>query len=206
MNPDRLAQPEIVTITQAVAVLEQSHGVVGASSLPVLAHPDLRPIVDAQLDEVGRVVIEHRDADGDIEGYSSGYADDIAEQLAAEGLSVLPPLDRAIVALVLLRCVAMPAARGQASRRWSAATPVKLARLQDNRFLGNTVITEAVNRLHDQHVLVNGRAAGIRPGPAFDRLTASQRRRIEEDLLILAAPGDPVVAALNRQRSQGGPS
>src|SRR6266540_619955 len=163
MNLDRLAQPEIVTVTQAVAVLEQSHGVVGAASLPVLAHPDLRPIVDAQLDE-------------------------------------------AIVALVLLRCVAMPAARGQAPRRWSAATPVKLARLHDNRFLGNTVITEAVNQLHDQHVLVNGRAAGIRPGPAFDRLTASQRRRIEEDLLILAAPGDPVVAALNRQRSQGGPS
>jgi hypothetical protein len=136
-------------------------------------------------------------------GYSSGYADDISEQLAADGLGVLPPLERAVVALVLLRCVAMPAARGQAPRRWSAAPPVKLARLHDNRAVGNTAITEAVNRLHDQHVLVNGRAAGIRPGPAFDRLTASQRRRIEEDLFILAAPADPVAAALLRQRLQG---
>ena len=52
------------------------------------------------------------------------------------------------------------------------------------------------------HILVNGRGVGIRPGPAFDRLTAAQRRRIEEDLFILAAPADPVAAALVRQRSQ----
>lgn len=205
MTLDQIPQPEVAAVAHAVAVLEQAHGVVGAPHLPVLAHPDLRPIVDAQLDAVGRVVIEHRDADDEIEGYSSGYADDIGEQLAAEGLGVLPPLERAVVALVLLRCVAMPAARGQVPRRWSAAPPVKLARLHDNRAVRNTAITEAVNRLHDQHVLVNGRAVGIRPGPAFDRLTASQRRRIEQDLFILAAPADPVAAALLRQRSQGEP-
>jgi len=205
MNLGQLSQSESTAVAQAVAVLEQAHGVVGASMLPVLAHPDLRPIVDAHLDAVGRVVVEHPDADGGIEGYSSGYADDIAAQLAAEGLGVLQPLDRAIVALVLLRCVAMPAARGQAPQRWSAATPVKLARLHDNRALGNTAITEAVNRLHDMHILVNGRAVGIRPGPAFDRLTAAQRRRIEEDLFILAVPADPVAAAIIRQRKQEDP-
>jgi hypothetical protein len=206
MTLDQLSPPRSTTIAQAVAVLEQAHGAVGASMLPVLAHPDLRPIIDAQLEAVGRVVVEHRDADGGIEGYSSGYADDIAAQLAAEGLGVLQPLDRAIVALVLLRCVAMPAAHGRAPQRWSAAVPVKLARLQDNRALGNIAITEAVNRLHDMHILVNGRAAGIRPGPAFDRLTTAQRRRIEEDLFILAAPADPVAAAIVRQRTQEEPS
>jgi hypothetical protein len=205
MTLDQLPRPEIEAVAHAIAVLEQVHGVVSASSLPVLGHPDLRPVLDAHLDAVGRVVVEHRDADGQIEGYSSGYADDIAGQLAAEGLGVLPPVERAVVALVLLRCVAMPAAQGRVPRRWSAAPPVKLARLHDNRPVGNTAITEAVNRLHDQHVLVNGRAAGIRPGPAFDRLTARQRRRIEEDLVILAAPDDPVAAALQRQRSQREP-
>jgi hypothetical protein len=95
-----------------------------------------------------------------------------------------------LVTFVLLDCV---------------SAPVKLARLHDNRALGNTAITEAVNRLHDLHVLVNGRAAGIRPGPAFDRLTAAQRQRIEEDLFIVAAPGDPVAAALKRQRTQDDP-
>ena len=35
--------------------------------------------LDAELDAVGRVVVEHRDAAGEIEGYSSGYADDIAD-------------------------------------------------------------------------------------------------------------------------------
>jgi len=202
MNLGQLSPPQSTTVAQAVAVLEQAHGAVVASMLPALAHPDLRPIIDAQLEAVGRVVVEHRDADGGIEGYSSGYADDIATQLAAEGLGILQLLDRAIVALVLLRCVAMPAARGRAPQRWSAAAPVKLARLHDNRALGNTTITEAVNRLHDMHILVNGRAVGIRPGPAFDRLTTAQRRRIEEDLFILAVPADPVAAAIIRQRKQ----
>jgi len=206
MSLDQLPQAETEAVTHAVAVLEQAHGLVGASALPALAHPDLRPVIDAHLDAVGQVVVEHRDADGEVEGYSSGYADDIAERLAAEGLGILQPLERAVVALVLLRCVAMPAARGRAPRRWSAGTPVKLARLHDNRTVGNTAITEAVNRLHDQHVLVNGRAAGIRPGPAFDRLTASQRRRIEEELFTLAAPQDPVATAIQRQRSQEAPS
>ena len=46
---DQIPQPEVAAVAHAVAVLEQAHGVVGAPNLPVLAHPDLRPIVDAQL-------------------------------------------------------------------------------------------------------------------------------------------------------------
>ncbi len=197
-----LAQADAAAVAYAVAVLEQTHGVVDAALLPVLAHPDLRPLVDTELDAVGRVVVEHLRPDGTVEGYSSGYADDIAERLAAEGLGVLAPLDRAVVALVLLRCVAMPTARGRPPRRWSAAPPVSLARLHDNRRLGKAAVRDAVNRLHDLHVLVNGRAAGIRPGPAFDRLTPAQRQRIEEDLFMLAAPADPVAVALQRRRQQ----
>lgn len=202
MNLGRLPQPEAQAVTQAIAVLEQAHGMIDARLLPALSHPDLRPAIDAELDAVGRVVVEHSDTAGDVEGYSSGYADDIADRLAAEGIGILSPIDRAVVALVLLRCVAMPAAQGKPPRRWSAAEPVKLARLHDNRAMGNTLISETVNRLHNMHILVNGRGAGIRPGPAFDRLTAAQRRRIEEDLFILAAPADPIAAALMEQRSQ----
>lgn len=178
MSLDMLRQSDAQAVTQAIAVLEQAHGMIDARVLPALSHPDQRPVIDAELDGVGRVV----------EGYSSGYADDVADKLAADGLGILSPLDRAVAALVLLRCVAMPAARGRPPQRWSAAEPVKLARLHDNRAMGNTLISEAVNRLHDMHILVNGRGAGIRPGPTFDGLTAAQRRRIEEDLFILAAP------------------
>ncbi len=119
---------------------------------------------------------------------------------------MLDPIDRAVVALVLLRCVAMPTAQGRPPRRWSAATPVKLAKLHDNRPMRSPVITDAVNRLHDHHILVNGRAVGIRPGPAFDRLTPAQQQRIEEDLFILAAPADPVAQALQRRRRQETPA
>ncbi|ONI88030.1 hypothetical protein ALI22I_20000 [Saccharothrix sp. ALI-22-I] len=157
-------------------------------------------MVDAQLDAVGRVVVEHHGPDGEIIGYSSGYADDISERLAAEGLGVLLPLDRAVVALVLLWSVAMPTTQGRPPLRWSTAEPVKLNQLHHNRPLNKGLVTETVNRLHDAHVLINGRATGIRPGPMFDRLTPAQRRCIEEDLFILAAPEDPVAIAFQRRR------
>jgi hypothetical protein len=197
-----LSQADLAAVARAVAVLEQVHGVVDAAMLPVLSHPDLRPVVDAELDAVGRVVVEVHRPDGTTEGYSSGYADDVAERLAAEGLGVLAPIDRAVVALVLLRCVAMPTLQGRPPRRWSGAPPVSLARLHDNRRLGKAIVRDAVNRLHDLHVLVNGRAVGVRPGPAFDRLTPIQRQRIEEDLFVLAAPSDPVAVALQRRHRE----
>jgi hypothetical protein len=202
MSLAALSPTDQAAVARAVAVLEQVHGVVDASMLPALSHPDLRPVVEAELDAVGRVVVEVHRLDGTVHGYSSGYVDDVAERLAAEGLGILAPIDRAVVALVLLRCVAMPTVQGRPPRRWTAAPPVSLARLHDNRRLGKATVREAVNRLHDLHVLVNGRAVGIRPGPAFDRLTPAQRRRIEEDLFVLAAPSDPVAVALQRRRRE----
>lgn len=202
MTLDYLSQSELAAVTYAIAVLDQSHGLVPAGVVPVLTHPDLRLLVDAQLDAVGRVVVEHHNADGTVAGYSSGYADDIAEQLAAEGLGVLLPLDRAVVALVLLWTVAMPTVQGRPPLRWSAAEPVKLEQLHHNRPLGKERVRDTVNRLHDVHVLVNGRAAGVRLGPVFDRLTPAQRHRIEEDLFMLAAPDDPVATTLRRRRQQ----
>jgi hypothetical protein len=199
-----LSETDVAAVARAVAVLEQVHGVIDAAMLPVLSHPDLRPVVDAELDAVGRVVVEVHRPNGRVEGYSSGYADDVAERLAAEGLGILTPIDRSVVALVLLRCVAMPTAQGWPPHRWSAAPPVSLARLHDNRRLGKAIVRDAVNRLHDLHVLVNGRAVGIRPGPAFDRLTPAQRQRIEEDLFVLAAPSDPVAAVLQRRHREHG--
>lgn len=204
MNLDYLSQHELAAVSYAIAVLEQSHGVVPKKLLPVLVHPDLRLVVDAQLDAVGRTVIEHQAADGATQGYSSGYADDIADRLAAQGLGVLIPADRAVVALVLLWCVAMPTVQGRSPLRWTDARPVKLEQLHHNRPMKKHEVTDAVNRLHDAHVLVNGRAVGVRPGPAFDRLTPVQQRRIEEDLFILAAPDDPVAAALLRRRHDPG--
>ncbi|GAB3977196.1 hypothetical protein GCM10029978_066250 [Actinoallomurus acanthiterrae] len=202
MSLSYLSQAELAAVTYAVAVLDQSPGLVPAAVLPVLTHPDLRLVVDAQLDAVGGAVVEHHDGGGAVVGYSSGYADDIAERLAAEGLGVLDPAGRAVVALVLLRSVAMPTVKGRRPLRWSAATPVKLSELHHNRRLGKTVVRETVNRLHDAHVLINGRAAGIKPGPVFDRLTPAQRHRIEEDLFMLAAPEDPVAVALQHRRQQ----
>ncbi|MEV0453687.1 hypothetical protein [Catellatospora methionotrophica] len=203
MSLDYLTLSERSQLIGAVSMLEHTHGVIPRHVLRCMTDPDLRLIVDAQLNKVGRVVIEHRDGRGRIDGYSTGYADDIAEQLAAEGIGVLHRIDRAALALVLLHCVAIPTAEGQPPRRWTLAAPVKTEQLHDNRPQSKTQIKDGLRRLRNAHIISSVGSAGVRPGPAFDRLTPAQQRRIEEDLLFLAAPHDPIAVRLRRNRTNG---
>jgi hypothetical protein len=196
-----LSEPQAAQVEYCVGVLEQIPGGIDAALLPAVAHPDLRPVIDQVLDAAGRVLVEHRNQAGGVVAYASGWADDIADILAEEGLGVLDPLERAVVALVLLRCVAEPTAAGKPPARWSQARGVPLERLHDTRQLPKGLVGTTVNRLHDRNVLVNSRRAGVRPGPAFDRLTQAQRQRIEQDLFLLAAPEDPIAVAIRRRRA-----
>ena len=196
-----LSEQQAAQVGYCVGVLEQIPGGIDAALLPALAHPDLRPVIDQVLDAAGRVLVEHRNQAGEVVTYASGWADDTADSLVEEGFGVLDPLERAVVALVLLRCVAEPTAAGKPPARWSQARGVSLERLHDTRQLHRKLVGTTVNRLHDRHVLVNSRHAGVRPGPAFDRLTPAQRQRIEQDLFLLAAPEDPIAVALRRRRA-----
>lgn len=196
------ADPTVVS--RLVAALEQASGSLPAEVVPELAQADVRRGVADRLDEAGRTLVRHG-ADGRTVAFASGYADDIAPRLAAEGLAVLDPLDAAVVALVLLHTVAGPTAEGRPPVPWSAAEGVAYDRLDDTRSgtLTKTAVRDAVNRLHAAGILVNARRYGIRPGPALDRLTDAQRRRIEIRLLALAAPDDPVIAGLLAQLEPG---
>jgi hypothetical protein len=191
--PDRDREAAI----SAAALLEQAAEPVPTARLP--ADPAVWAAVEEILDHFGRVAIPVGDP-AHPQGWTTGYADDIIDRLAAEGTGVLHPTDRAVLALVLLFGVAIPATRGQRPEPWSAATPIPRSQLLDCRGVPNTAIRDGIRRLHLLGVIRDQRGHGITPGPALDRLTHAQRARLEEDLLLVTAPNDPLVLRIHQRR------
>ena len=108
--------PARALVLEAVAALENAAEPVDSARFPALDDPGLRALVGEALAEVGRVVLRLPG------GYVSGYDDEIADRLAAEGIGVLDPIDGAVLAVVLLRGVAVPRAAA-ASRASNGSMP-----------------------------------------------------------------------------------
>lgn len=188
----QLPRADQLTVLSAVAELEQAGEPVPPERVPT--DLTLRTAIEAVLDRRGRSLVTVGPAAEPV-GLTTVTSDDVADRLAEAGIGVLPADQRAVLALVLLHCVAIPTARGQPPERWSSAPPVSRDELNKTSIPDRTV-SHALRELHDEHVIVNGRAHGIRPGPGLDRLTARQRERLERDLLALAGRDDPVVRRL----------
>src|SRR5690242_16721920 len=99
-----LSPDEEAAVRDAIGALETAEGIVPVAAFPALREPALRRVVGERLAACGRMLISTE------EGWVSGYDDHAADALAAQGIGVLSPADRAVLALVLLRTVAIPRA------------------------------------------------------------------------------------------------
>lgn len=187
-------------VFEAVAALETAAEPVDPARFPALDDPGLRALVGEALGEVGRVVLRLSS------GYVSGYDDEIADRLAAEGIGVLDPVDRAVLAVVLLRGVAVPRARGRiAGDQWTDAEPITTEEIALNRHLTKTQIKAAIRRLRAAGILRPGHRADLVPGPQFERLTSARSQRLWEDLVLVSRP-DGMLAEVIRRRRRAQPS
>lgn len=184
-------------VLEAVAALEHAAEPVDFARFPALDDPGLRALVGEALAEVGRVVLRLP------VGYVSGYDDEIADRLAAEGIGVLDPIDGAVLAVVLLRGVAVPRARGRITgEQWTDAEPITIDDIALNRHLSKTHIKAAVRRLRAAGILRPGHRADLVPGPQFERLTAARSQRLWEDLVLVSRPDGMLAAVIRRRRAQ----
>src|SRR5207247_1776197 len=98
--------------------------------------------------------------------WTSGYDDSVADELVEAGSGGLEPVDRAVLALVLLHAVAIPRAQGKiVSPDWTVAEGVDRATLHQSRALPNGEIDRSLRRLQARGILRRGHRAEIRPGP-----------------------------------------
>lgn len=187
-------------VLNAVVAVEDAVDPVPQGQFAALADPALRTLVGQSLLGAGRALVRVGD-----DRWTSGYDDTIADRLAAEGTGVLAPVDAAVLTLVLLHAVAIPAARGTADTTdWSSddlpAPDVATLAANRDRRLNERAVRASLRRLRDAGVLRTGLRSKLLPGPQFRRLTEERSRVIWENMIVAAAPSSNLARAIHRRR------
>jgi hypothetical protein len=186
-------------VLAAIAAVETADVPVLKNDFRALADPSLRATLSRCLAEAGRVLLPVG------RGFLSGYDDTVAQCLAARGIGVLPPEDRAVLILILLHCVAIPRAAGRVTGTgWLDAEPVTKAELHKSQ-LADYRINNAVGRLRDAGLVRYGPQRSILPGPQLARLTPAASARLWEELVLVAAPHGAMADVIRRRRAARAP-
>ena len=196
-------------VLAAFAALEHGAHPVPEAQLLALRDATLRAALQRLLHELGRTLVQPVPHE-----WTSGYRDDVAAAVIADGGQPLGVIDRAVLVLVLIHSVAIPRSQGQLDRdSWASAHPTPAEELQRFSQLPRTEVRAALARLRAaglvQLVPERGRGPGqgsaYLPGPQLQRLTPAARRRLQEDLVLAAAPDTPLAAAVRARRPQRSP-
>lgn len=200
-----LSEKDRGSVEAAFAGVEYSTEPVSEAMLPGLRDAILRRCVSEMLHVVGRTLIP-------VSGYfwTSGYRDDIADRLAADGSARLPAEDRAVLVLVLTYAVAMPRAEGKLDAdTWVSPFVAPSEDLRRRTQISGTALKESLERLRTAGLVKHQtkgltysgvRTSGYGPGPQFHRLTAAARKRLQDELILAAAPTSPLATAIRVRR------
>lgn len=189
-------------VLAAFAALEHGSGPVPEAQLLALRDPALRASLQLLLREVGRTLVAVGSA-----RWTSGYRDDVTAALTADGWNPLPVMDRAVLVAILIHSIAIPRSRGNPTgTSWSGGEPTPVSALTERCRLPRGEISTSLGRLRAAGLITRaastvGTGAAYVPGPQLDRLTTAARRRLEERLVLAAAPDSPLAAAIRSRRT-----
>ncbi len=126
---------------------------------------------------------------------------DVAERWFA---CLMARVERAVLALILLRTVAIPRAQGLHQHDgWAGGEhSVTLEELVRNRHLSRAAITGALRGLRAVGYVAMTASGGYIPGPALARLSAVGREALWEDLLLLARPHGYMAERIRVRRNE----
>jgi hypothetical protein len=194
-------------VLAAFAAVEHSPEPVPEVRLAALRDVTLRRALDSLLGRVGRMLIPAGE-----QAWTSGYRDDVAAELSAAGWHSLPDADRAVLVLVLIHSVAVPRSRGTLQGdAWTSGEPTMVAELQNASRVQPADLRAALQRLRAAGLVQlvpqragAGQSAAYLPGPQLHRLSAAARRRLQEELILAAAPSSPLAAAIRARHASPG--
>ncbi|OPG14154.1 hypothetical protein [Microbispora sp. GKU 823] len=196
-------------LVSAWAAVEYGSEPASEAALPALQDAALRHLLDQMLHRTGRIRVN---AGSYL--WTSGYRDDIAAELAANGWGILPPLERAVLTLVLIHSVAIPRAEGRLiGDDWQSPYPTTPTRLRKlSQVHGQRRLSEALQWLRAAGLVraVRGAdpemaGASYIPGPALRRLTPAACQRLQENLILAVGPDTALATAITVRRSLGRP-
>jgi hypothetical protein len=189
-------------VLAAFSAVQYSAHPVAEVQLPGLRDVTLRRHVQKMLKLIGRALVH---VDGT--HWTSGYADDITETLTAQGWQPLSVVDRAVLVLVLVHSVAIPRSEGiLTGDSWKSARPTTVDELRTTRISGEERRL-ALQRLRAAGLIqLSGDHSGgpsYIPGPQLQRLTPAARRRLQDQLILAAAPSSPIAEAIRARQPTG---
>ncbi|MDX8035868.1 hypothetical protein SK803_37200 [Lentzea sp. BCCO 10_0856] len=170
-------------VLQTVRALEAADAPLRPRDWPALEDPHIRELVGGHLKGLGRqlVAVTHGDG-GPIEGWLSGWSDEVAAELAGDETDLVAD-DFAVLALIYLHSEVLVRILGE-------DVPPVLEQLDqhtgpDGR---DTVrgqrLTKSLRRLRAHQLITNQNKLG----PALMRLTPTQSRILEGNLVLLLRP------------------
>jgi biotin operon repressor len=186
-----------VLVRAMVTALESAQGPIARADLPALADPALRRATESALAGCGRALVQTPEG-----SWTTGYPTPIAQALAREQFGTLGREQRAVLALILLRGVAIPRAQGRLDGTWSSSRhPVALEEIAANRRLSRAAIDEAIRGLRAAGYVTSAPSGGYVLGPAMARLSPAGVEALWEDLIVLARPNGYMADRIRSKRS-----
>lgn len=190
-------------VEAAYALLEHGREPVHRQELHALQDPTSRERLGQLLRRTGRVLVQ-------VDGvrFTSGYDDTVVAQLTAAGWQPLTTIERAVLALVLIYSVAIARSEERlAPDAWTSPYPTTEADILKASKLPAGAAKAAASKLVASGLLarVRDRAdaeGGYVPGPQLLRLTPAARVRLQEQLILAAAPNHPLAAAIRERRTR----
>jgi hypothetical protein len=188
-------------VEAAYALLEHSREPVHRQYLPALQDATARERLEELLRRTGRTMVS---VDGLL--FTSGFDDAVSAELTASGWQPLLLIDRAVLVLVLVYSVAIPRSEEQlGSDVWTSPHPTSTEDILKHSKLPTAEARAALGRLTAAGLLRSSRGGdqdgGYVPGPQLLRLTPAARERLQEQLLLAAAPDHPLAAAIRERRA-----
>ena len=189
-------------VEAAYAAVEHSSEPVHRQYLLALEDATSRDTLEQLLRRTGRTLVS-------VDGvhWTSGFDDGVVADLTAAGWQPLAEIDRAVLTLVLVYSVAVPRSEEQLGADvWVSTQPTSADEILRYSRLPSTEAKAALARLVAAGLLRTVRRGdsdgGYVPGPQLLRLTPAARERLQDQLILAAAPDHPLAAAIRERRRQ----
>lgn len=171
------------TVVETVQALEAADEPLDPREWPALVDRRLRQAVGQRLAGLGRQLVEvTHGGGGPLVGYLSTWSDEAAVAIAGDEVG-LPTEDLAVLTLVYLHTAVLAGLLGEEVPELQEQLDAHEG--PDGRdVVSGSQLSESLSRLRSRQLL----DARNRPGPALRRLSPAQRRRLEENLVLLCRP------------------
>jgi hypothetical protein len=183
-------------VVETVRALEAASAPLRPQEWYALADSHLRTMVEHRLRAIGRELVDVGEYDGKPGVYLSGWSDEVAPTVAAQrgGLQVK---DLAVLSMIYLHSHVLGTLLGEQTIPLSAQLDAHEG--PDGRDIVTAAELADCLRTLQSHELID---YAKRPGLALRRLSASQRRRLDENLVLLCRPNSLWARQIRQDRAQ----